>query len=59
MANAYSVKSLNGRLADIDGNILFNSGVETGFTSKLAIWTGSGLTYDIFFPTITLMEFST
>jgi hypothetical protein len=51
MANAYSVKSLNGRLADIDGNILFTGGVETGFTGKVyAIWTGSGLTYDIFFP---------
>jgi hypothetical protein len=34
MANAYSVKVLNGRLADIDGNILF-TGVETGFTGKV------------------------
>jgi hypothetical protein len=33
-------KSLNGRLADIDGNILFTGGVETGFTGKVyAIWT--------------------
>jgi hypothetical protein len=35
MANAYSVKVLNGRLADIDGNILFTGGVETGFTGKV------------------------
>jgi hypothetical protein len=57
MANAYSVKVLNGRLADIDGNILFTGGVETGFTGKALVWTGQHMIYS--FLTITLMEFST